>query len=85
MPALPIPHASRPPTLPPGQSSTVGIHPTIKVGILTAGGLAPCLSSAVGYLIEKYEKIDPTIEIICYRSGYRGLLLGRDSPPAPRL
>ena len=27
--------------------------PTPKVGILTAGGLAPCLSSAVGYLIEK--------------------------------
>jgi len=58
------------------QSSTVGVHPTIKVGILTAGGLAPCLSSSVGYLIEKYEKIDPTIEILCYRSGYRGLLLG---------
>ena len=45
-----------------------------KVGILTAGGLAPCLSSAVGYLIEKYEALDPTIEIICYKSGYRGLV-----------
>ena len=43
-----------------------------KVGILTAGGLAPCLSSAVGYLIEKYEALDPTIEIIAYKSGYRG-------------
>ncbi|MDP7536724.1 MAG: pyrophosphate--fructose-6-phosphate 1-phosphotransferase [Methylococcales bacterium] len=47
-----------------------------KVAILTAGGLAPCLSSAIGSLIERYSEIDPTIEIICYRSGYKGLLLG---------
>jgi len=26
---------------------------TPKVAILTAGGLAPCLSAAVGYLIDK--------------------------------
>ncbi len=47
-----------------------------KIAILTAGGLAPCLSSAVGGLIERYSEIDPTIEIICYRGGYKGLLLG---------
>ncbi len=47
-----------------------------KVGILTAGGLAPCLNSAIGMLIERYTEIDPSIEIICYRSGYKGLLLG---------
>jgi pyrophosphate--fructose-6-phosphate 1-phosphotransferase len=47
-----------------------------KVAILTAGGLAPCLSSAVGSLIERYTEIDPSIEIIAYRSGYKGLLLG---------
>ena len=47
-----------------------------KVGILTAGGLAPCLSSAIGGLIERYSEIDPEIEIICYKSGYKGLLLG---------
>ena len=47
-----------------------------KVAILTAGGLAPCLSSAVGGLIERYSEIDPSIEIICYRGGYKGLLLG---------
>jgi pyrophosphate--fructose-6-phosphate 1-phosphotransferase len=47
-----------------------------NVGILTAGGLAPCLSSAVGGLIERYTEIAPEIEIRCYRSGYRGLLLG---------
>jgi pyrophosphate--fructose-6-phosphate 1-phosphotransferase len=47
-----------------------------KVAILTAGGLAPCLSSAVGGLIERYTEIAPEIEIIAYRSGYKGLLLG---------
>lgn len=47
-----------------------------KVGILTAGGLAPCLSAAVGYLIQKYTKASPDTEIICYKSGYKGLLLG---------
>lgn len=50
--------------------------PTRKVGILTAGGLAPCLSSSVGFLIEKYTALDPSIEILCYKSGYKGLLLG---------
>ena len=50
---------------------------TIKrVGILTAGGLAPCLSSAIAGLIECYTRKAPEIEIICYRSGYKGLLLG---------
>eukprot|EP01051_Picozoa_sp_SAG22_P001647 SAG22_NODE_67_length_22882_cov_25.671553_9_plen_131_part_00 len=47
-----------------------------KVGVLTAGGLAPCLSSALGYLLEMYTATDPSIEIICYKSGYKGLLLG---------
>ncbi|MEE3329204.1 MAG: pyrophosphate--fructose-6-phosphate 1-phosphotransferase [Myxococcota bacterium] len=47
-----------------------------RVGILTAGGLAPCLSAATGALIEHYTELDPTIEILCYRSGYKGLLLG---------
>jgi diphosphate-dependent phosphofructokinase len=47
-----------------------------KIALLTAGGLAPCLSSAIGGLIERYTEIDPEIEIIAYRSGYKGLLLG---------
>jgi pyrophosphate--fructose-6-phosphate 1-phosphotransferase len=47
-----------------------------KVGILTAGGLAPCLSTAIGGLIERYSEIAPDVEIICYKSGYKGLLLG---------
>ncbi|MCF3650912.1 pyrophosphate--fructose-6-phosphate 1-phosphotransferase [Synoicihabitans lomoniglobus] len=47
-----------------------------KVALLTAGGLAPCLSSAVGGLIERYTEIASDIEIIAYRGGYKGLLLG---------
>jgi pyrophosphate--fructose-6-phosphate 1-phosphotransferase len=47
-----------------------------KVGILTAGGLAPCLSSAIGCLIHEYTKADPSIKIICYVNGYAGLLKG---------
>jgi pyrophosphate--fructose-6-phosphate 1-phosphotransferase len=47
-----------------------------KVAILTAGGLAPCLSAAVGELIKKYTEASPKTEIICYRSGYKGLLKG---------
>jgi pyrophosphate--fructose-6-phosphate 1-phosphotransferase len=54
--------------------------PVQKVAILTAGGLAPCLSSAVGGLIERYTELYPDIEIICYRSGYKGLLLGDSIP-----
>ncbi|SMF71650.1 pyrophosphate--fructose-6-phosphate 1-phosphotransferase [Xaviernesmea oryzae] len=47
-----------------------------KVAMLTAGGLAPCLSSAVGGLIERYNDIAPEIEMVAYRSGYQGVLLG---------
>lgn len=47
-----------------------------KVAILTAGGLAPCLSSSLAALIERYSEMAPEIEIICYRSGYKGLLSG---------
>ena len=47
-----------------------------KVAILTAGGFAPCLSSAIGGLIEKYTAVAPEVEIIAYRHGYQGLLKG---------
>ena len=47
-----------------------------KVGILTAGGLAPCLSSAIGYLINRYTEVAPEVEIVCYTNGYMGLLKG---------
>ncbi|GAA4901961.1 pyrophosphate--fructose-6-phosphate 1-phosphotransferase [Tessaracoccus lubricantis] len=47
-----------------------------KVAILTAGGFAPCLSSAIGGLIERYTEVAPEVEIIAYRHGYQGLLQG---------
>ncbi|HMO09951.1 MAG TPA: pyrophosphate--fructose-6-phosphate 1-phosphotransferase [Actinotalea sp.] len=48
-----------------------------RVALLTAGGFAPCLSSAVGGLIERYTEIAPEIEIIAYEHGYWGLLKGQ--------
>ena len=48
-----------------------------KVGILTAGGLAPCLSASIGYLIKTYSRQAPKVEIICYVNGYMGLLQGK--------
>jgi pyrophosphate--fructose-6-phosphate 1-phosphotransferase len=56
-----------------------------KVAILTAGGLAPCLSSAIGGLIERYTEIAPEIEILCYRGGYKGLLLGDSYKVTPEI
>ncbi|PWH05365.1 pyrophosphate--fructose-6-phosphate 1-phosphotransferase [Brachybacterium endophyticum] len=50
---------------------------TIKrVALLTAGGYAPCLSSAVAGLIERYTELVPDVEIIAYKHGYWGLLSG---------
>jgi pyrophosphate--fructose-6-phosphate 1-phosphotransferase len=46
------------------------------IAMLTAGGLAPCLSSAVGGLIERYTEVAPDLRIVAYRNGYAGLLTG---------
>ena len=51
-----------------------------KIAMLTAGGLAPCLSSAVGGLIERYTEIAPEAAMIGYLSGYKGLLQGKSIP-----
>ena len=50
--------------------------PVTTIALLTAGGLAPCLSSAVGGLIERYTEVAPDARIIAYRNGYAGLLTG---------
>jgi len=47
-----------------------------RVALLTAGGYAPCLSSAVGGLIERYTELLPDVELIAYRHGYHGVLSG---------
>ena len=52
----------------------------MKIAFLTAGGIAPCLSSSIGALIEKYNHIAPDAELIGYLNGYQGLLLGRSIP-----
>ncbi|MEJ2578663.1 MAG: pyrophosphate--fructose-6-phosphate 1-phosphotransferase [Kineosporiaceae bacterium] len=56
-----------------------------RVALLTAGGLAPCLSSAVGGLIERYTEIAPDLEIIGYLDGYAGLLAGRYVEVTPEI
>ena len=48
-----------------------------KVAFLTAGGLAPCLSSSIGFLIDEYTKKAPEVELIGYLDGYMGLLKGQ--------
>jgi len=47
-----------------------------RVAMLTAGGFAPCLSTAVSGLIERYSQVAPDVELIAYQHGYHGLLTG---------
>ncbi len=54
----------------------MSVSPVRRVALLTAGGFAPCLSSAVGGLIERYTELYPEVEIIAYEHGYHGLLTG---------
>ena len=49
----------------------------MKIAFLTAGGIAPCLSSSIGALIHEYNQSTPSAEIVGYLNGYRGLLLGK--------
>lgn len=58
---------------------------TKTVAMLTAGGLAPCLSSAVGGLIERYTEVAPDIRIVAYRNGYAGLLTGNYVEATPQV
>lgn len=49
----------------------------MKIAFLTAGGLAPCLSSSIGALIQHYQTLAPDAEFVGYLNGYQGLLLGK--------
>ena len=49
----------------------------MKIAFLTSGGLAPCLSASIGYLIESYINTGKKYEMIGYLNGYKGLLLGK--------
>jgi pyrophosphate--fructose-6-phosphate 1-phosphotransferase len=53
--------------------------PITTVAMLTAGGLAPCLSSTVAGLIERYTEVAPGVRIIAYLNGYAGLLTGKSA------
>ncbi len=48
----------------------------MKIAFLTAGGIAPCLSSSIGRLISNYSYQFPNAEMIGYLYGYKGLLTG---------
>ena len=48
-----------------------------KIAFLTAGGIAPCLSSSIGALIERYNELAPDAELSGYLNGYQGLLTGK--------
>jgi len=56
-----------------------------KVAFLTAGGLAPCLSSSIGFLIDEYTKKAPEVEMIGYINGYMGLLKGESIAVTPEI
>ena len=49
----------------------------MKIAFLTAGGIAPCLSSSISMLIQEYKKQNITCEFIGYLYGYKGLLTGQ--------
>ena len=48
----------------------------MRVAFLTAGGIAPCLSASIGYLIQSYNDIRNDISFVGYLNGYKGLLTG---------
>ena len=48
----------------------------MRVAFLTAGGIAPCLSASIGYLIQFYNAFRNDISFVGYLNGYKGLLKG---------
>ena len=48
----------------------------MRVAFLTAGGIAPCLSASIGYLIQFYNDVRNDISFVGYLNGYKGLLTG---------
>ncbi len=54
---------------------------TINVGMMTSGGLAPCLSSSIAHLVHYWSEAKKAgkisgLTIRMYRDGYKGLLKG---------
>ncbi len=57
----------------------------MKIACLTSGGLAPCLASTIGGLIEHYHRRFTEFEMIGYLHGYKGLLLGNNISFSPEI
>lgn len=60
-------------------SSLTGKH--VNVAMMTAGGLAPCLSSSIAQLVHYWVEARKTgkiagLELRFYNAGYKGLLTG---------
>jgi pyrophosphate--fructose-6-phosphate 1-phosphotransferase len=54
---------------------------TVNVGMMTSGGLAPCLSSSVAHLVHYWNEALKAgriagLTIRLYRDGYKGVLTG---------
>ena len=47
----------------------------MKIGILTSGGNAPCLSSSISFLLSEIFNRGLKYDVIGYKNGYRGLLI----------
>ncbi len=52
----------------------------MKIAFLTAGGIAPCLSASIGFLIQEHKASNPNADFIGYLHGYKGLLTGTSFP-----
>ena len=49
----------------------------MKIGFLSAGGIAPCLSSSIACLVNEYKMRAVDVEFIGYLNCYKGLLMGK--------
>ena len=56
-----------------------------KVALLTAGGFAPCLSTAISGLIQRYTEVAPEVEIIAYKHGYEAVSYTHLTLPTKRI
>ena len=62
----------------------------MNVAMMTSGGLAPCLSSSVAYLIEFWAAAQKSgkisgLNIRMYIDGYKGVLTGDSTVLAPEI
>lgn len=71
-------------------TKTIMSAPTMNVAMMTSGGLAPCLSSSVAYLIEYWSAALKAgsisgLTIRMYIDGYKGVLSGDSTILPPEI